>query len=87
MTKAGFTVGGDPRHPICPIHIGDAAAAQSAAAALLQRGIYVIGFSFPVVPKGKARIRVQVSAAHEPQDIDKAVEGFAAVGRQFKIIQ
>jgi glycine C-acetyltransferase len=74
MTSKGFTVGGNPLHPICPIMIGDAAAAQSMAAELLLRGVYVIGFSYPVVPVGKARIRVQISAAHTADDIDLAVD-------------
>jgi glycine C-acetyltransferase len=66
-------------HPIVPIMLGDAVLAQEMAAALLQRGIYVIGFSFPVVPRGKARIRTQISAAHSREDIDFALEKFAEV--------
>ena len=53
---------------------------------MLERGIYVIGFSFPVVPKGQARIRTQMSAAHSPEDIDRAIEAFGAVGRELKVI-
>lgn len=87
MRDAGFAVGGDPRHPICPIHFGEAPAAVQAAGLLLERGIYVIPFSFPVVPRGKARIRVQISAAHSPQDIKLAVDAFAKVGKQVGLLQ
>ena len=69
-------------HPIIPIMLGDATQAQNMAARLLEKGIYVIGFSFPVVPKGQARIRVQVSAAHTPEDIDAAVAAFGEVKRE-----
>ena len=68
-------------HPIVPVMLGDAALASRIADALLQEGIYVIGFSFPVVPKGKARIRTQMSAAHTPAQIDRAVAAFAKVGK------
>ena len=68
-------------HPIVPVMLGDAELATRMADALLQEGIYVIGFSFPVVPKGRARIRTQLSAAHTPQQIDRAVAAFAKVGR------
>ena len=70
MTEAGFTISGE-NHAICPVMLGDAKLASDFASDMLQRGIYVIGFSFPVVPKGKARIRVQISAAHTEEDIDK----------------
>lgn len=86
MTKAGFTLAGDG-HPIIPVMIGDAALAQQMAEKLLERGIYVIGFSFPVVPQGQARIRTQMSAAHSPSDIDRAVEAFTAVGRELGIVE
>jgi glycine C-acetyltransferase len=66
-------------HPIVPIMLGDAVLAQSMAERLLARGIYVIGFSFPVVPRGAARIRVQLSAAHSLEDVDFAIEQFVAV--------
>ncbi len=66
--------------------IGDAALAQKMAEKLLERGIYVIGFSFPVVPKGQARIRTQMSAAHSTDDIDRAVEAFGAVGKELGVI-
>ncbi|NRQ36475.1 glycine C-acetyltransferase [Nonomuraea sp. NN258] len=75
MTKAGFDVlPGD--HPIAPVMIGDAAKAGAMADRLLDLGIYVIGFSYPVVPHGQARIRVQLSAAHSPEDVDRAVAAF-----------
>jgi glycine C-acetyltransferase len=86
MTKAGFTLAGSG-HPIIPVMLGDAALAQQMAAKMLERGIYVIGFSFPVVPKGQARIRTQMSAAHSPEDVDRAVEAFAAVGRELGVVQ
>jgi glycine C-acetyltransferase len=85
MTKLGFTLaGGD--HPIIPVMIGDAALASQMADMLLERGIYVIGFSFPVVPKGQARIRTQMSAAHSATDIDRAVAAFGEVGRELGVI-
>ncbi|NJP93754.1 glycine C-acetyltransferase [Nonomuraea sp. FMUSA5-5] len=75
MTKAGFDIlPGD--HPIVPVMIGDAAEAAAMAERLLDLGIYVIGFSYPVVPHGQARIRVQLSAAHSPEDVDRAVQAF-----------
>ncbi len=85
MTAAGFSLAGAD-HPIIPVMVGDARLAGAMAAALLQRGIYVIGFSFPVVPKGQARIRAQMSAAHTPDQIDQAVEAFTAVGRDLGVI-
>jgi glycine C-acetyltransferase len=75
----------DGVHPITPIMLGDAALAQKMAQRLLEEGIYVIGFSYPVVPKGQARIRVQISAAHTREDLDFAVEKFSAVGRELGI--
>ncbi|XP_021342463.1 2-amino-3-ketobutyrate coenzyme A ligase, mitochondrial-like [Mizuhopecten yessoensis] len=86
MEDAGFTVGGDPAHPICPVMLGDARLASKFADQMLERGIYVIGFSFPVVPKGKARIRVQLSAAHTEQEVDRAVDAFIEIGRQLNVI-
>lgn len=89
MTAAGFTIV-PGTHPISPIMLGhlpnDAKLSQDFANALLQEGIYVIGFYFPVVPKGKARIRVQISAAHEPHHIDFAIEKFTKVGKALNII-
>jgi len=85
MTKAGFTLAG-AGHPIIPVMLGDASLAQAIAAKMLERGIYVIGFSFPVVPKGQARIRTQMSAAHSAADVDRAVEAFVAVGRELRVV-
>jgi glycine C-acetyltransferase len=82
MAEAGFEVS-DAQHPITPIMLGDEKVALDMAAALLEQGIYVIGFAFPVVPKGTARIRVQVSAAHTEEDIRRAVEAFTEVGAKF----
>ncbi|XP_071278933.1 2-amino-3-ketobutyrate coenzyme A ligase, mitochondrial isoform X2 [Agelaius tricolor] len=81
MTTAGFTISGKD-HPICPVMLGDARLASVMAEDMLNRGIYVIGFSYPVVPKGKARIRVQISAVHSDEDIDRCVEAFTQVGRK-----
>jgi glycine C-acetyltransferase len=83
MGKLGFDIL-PGTHPIVPVMLGDAVLAQKMAARLLEKGIYVIGFSFPVVPKGKARIRVQVSAAHSMDDLKFAVEKFAEVKEEFK---
>ncbi|CAB4069092.1 kbl [Lepeophtheirus salmonis] len=85
MTQAGFTLSGDD-HPICPVMIGDAKLASDFADLMLEKGIYVIGFSFPVVPKGKARIRVQISAAHTTDDIDKTVDAFISIGKHLQVI-
>lgn len=86
MTAAGFDIRpGD--HPIVPIMLYDAVLAQNFAAKLLDEGIYVIGFFFPVVPKGQARIRVQLSAAHEQSHLDKAIEGFVKVGRELGVLK
>lgn len=85
MTKAGFTISGQD-HPISPVMLGDAKLAQSFANEMLKHGIYVIGFSFPVVPKGKARIRVQLSAAHTTEEIDRAIAAFTEVGRKLKVV-
>eukprot|EP01125_Pyxidicula_operculata_P013037 TRINITY_DN4304_c0_g1_i1.p1 TRINITY_DN4304_c0_g1~~TRINITY_DN4304_c0_g1_i1.p1 ORF type:complete len:425 (+),score=109.53 TRINITY_DN4304_c0_g1_i1:49-1323(+) len=86
MKKAGFTLKGDPHHPIAPVMIGDAGKATEMANELLKKGIYVIGFSFPVVPKGEARIRVQLSAAHTPDQVRRAIAAFTEVGKQLNII-
>ncbi len=85
MTKLGFKLAGAD-HPIIPVMLGEATLAQEMAARMLKRGIYVIGFSFPVVPKGQARIRTQMSAAHSTADIDRAVDAFAVVGRELGVI-
>jgi len=93
MTAAGFVL--QPGvHPIVPVMManaegpltGDARTAQQLAEGLLEEGIYVIGFSFPVVPRGQARIRVQLSAAHEPEHVDRAVEAFTKVGKRFGLV-
>jgi glycine C-acetyltransferase len=85
MTKAGFAIV-PGEHPICPIMLGDAKLAVDMAARMLQEGIYVIGFCFPVVPKGKARIRVQISAAHEIAQLESAVAAFTKIGKQLGVI-
>lgn len=85
MTAAGFDIlPGD--HPIVPIMLYDAVLSQQFAEQLLSEGIYVIGFYFPVVPKGKARIRVQLSAAHEPEHLDRAIAAFTKVGKALGVI-
>jgi len=86
MRAKGFAIP-DGDHPICPIMLGDAKLAADMARDLLEEGIYVIGFSYPVVPKGKARIRVQVSAAHEPAHLEQAVAAFEHVGRRHGVIR
>jgi glycine C-acetyltransferase len=85
MTQAGFTIKPGV-HPIVPIMLGDAQLANEMARALLAEGIYVIGFSYPVVPKGEARIRVQLSAAHEPEHVDQAIDAFRRVGRRLGVV-
>lgn len=85
MTKAGFDII-PGTHPITPVMLYDAPLAQRFASALLEEGIYVIGFFFPVVPKGKARIRVQISAGHETEHIHKAVAAFTKVGKELGVI-
>jgi glycine C-acetyltransferase len=86
MSKLGFRLAG-AGHPIIPVMLGEAKLATEMADALLKEGIYVIGFSFPVVPKGQARIRTQMSAAHSPEDIDRAIAAFAKVGRAMGAIR
>ncbi len=86
MAQAGFQIV-PGEHPICPIMLGDAKLAVDMARAMLEEGVYVIGFSFPVVPKGKARIRVQISAAHEIPQLETAVAAFAKVGKKLGVIQ
>jgi glycine C-acetyltransferase len=85
MTKAGFDIKSGV-HPIVPIMLYEATVAQEMAAALLEEGIYVIGFFYPVVAKGKARIRVQLSAAHDKEHLDKAIAAFVKVGKAMKVI-
>jgi glycine C-acetyltransferase len=85
MTAAGFAIRTGV-HPIVPIMLGEARLAVEFAARLLAEGIYVIGFSYPVVPKGQARIRVQLSAAHSDTDIDRAIAAFTKVGRDLEVL-
>jgi glycine C-acetyltransferase len=85
MTAAGFDIRPGV-HPIVPIMLGDARLAQGMAEKMLAEGIYVIGFSFPVVPKGQARIRVQISAGHERTHLDRAIEAFTKVGREMGVL-
>jgi len=87
MAAAGFTLMGHADHPIAPVLLGDARLAASFAEEMLRRDVYVIAFSYPVVPKGAARIRTQMSAAHSQEDIDAAVDAFVAVGKQLGVIQ
>jgi len=84
MAKLGFNIL-PGTHPIVPIMIGDAALASRFADAMLEKGVYVIGFSFPVVPKGKARIRTQISAAHSREDLEFAIAAFTEVKRQLQL--
>ncbi|MBA3989162.1 glycine C-acetyltransferase [Aliidiomarina maris] len=85
MTAAGFTLAGAD-HAIIPVMLGDAKLASEMADRLLQEGIYVIGFSFPVVPKGEARIRTQMSAAHSIEQIDRAIDAFTRIGKELGVI-
>jgi glycine C-acetyltransferase len=86
MTAAGFEIRPGV-HPIVPIMLYDAKLAHAVAADLLEAGIYVIGFSYPVVPQGQARIRVQISAAHEPEHLEQAVAAFTRVGRKHSVLR
>ena len=85
MTAAGFTLAGAD-HAIIPVMLGDAKLASEMADRLLAEGIYVIGFSFPVVPKGEARIRTQMSAAHTQEQLDRAIDAFIRIGKELKVI-
>jgi glycine C-acetyltransferase len=85
MTAAGFAIRPGV-HPIVPIMLGDARLAQQMAARMLEEGIYVIGFSFPVVPRGEARIRVQISAAHTREHLDRAIAAFEKVGAELGVL-
>ncbi|CAB3257061.1 unnamed protein product [Arctia plantaginis] len=86
MKAAGLSVAGDD-HPIAPVMVGEAPLAVELARGMLERGIYVVAFSYPVVPKGGARVRVQLSAAHEPLHVRRAVEAFADVSRKIGIVK
>ena len=85
MTGAGFTIGGKD-HPISPVMLGDAVLSQKFSAQLLDEGVYAVGFFYPVVPKGQARIRTQISAAHTREQLDKAIEAFCKVGKNLGVI-
>jgi glycine C-acetyltransferase len=85
IARAGFTIKSGS-HPIVPIMLGDAKLAQDMAARLLDEGVYAVGFFYPVVPKGQARIRVQISAAHTKEDLEFALEKFIKVGKELKVI-
>ncbi|MDW9696922.1 glycine C-acetyltransferase [Sinorhizobium meliloti] len=85
MSGLGFTLAGEG-HPIIGVMLGDAALAQEMAARMLKKGVYVVGFSFPVVPKGQARIRTQMSAAHSEADVRRAIAVFEEVGRELGVI-
>jgi glycine C-acetyltransferase len=85
MQAAGFNIVAGT-HPICPVMLGNAKLAQDFAAQLMHEDIYVVGFFYPVVPYGKARIRVQISAAHEQAHLDKAIQAFIKVGKQLNVI-
>jgi glycine C-acetyltransferase len=86
ITEAGFDIK-NGEHPIVPIMLYDAVVAANFATKLLDEGIYVIGFFYPVVPKGNARIRVQLSAAHEREHLDKAITAFTKVGKELGVIK
>jgi glycine C-acetyltransferase len=85
MAERGFDLK-PGEHPIIPVMLGDAKLATTMADKLLQRGIYVIGFSFPVVPKGEARIRTQMTAGLTREQLDQAVDAFTEVGHELKVI-
>ncbi|MGN6090801.1 MAG: aminotransferase class I/II-fold pyridoxal phosphate-dependent enzyme, partial [Luteibacter jiangsuensis] len=86
MTEAGFDIR-PGQHPIVPVMIYDAKQAQAMASELLEEGIYVTGFFFPVVPQGKARIRTQMSAAHTREHLDRAIAAFTKVGRKLGVLK
>ena len=86
ITKAGFDIK-PGEHPIVPIMLYEAPLAQQFADRLLKKGIYVIGFFYPVVPKGQARIRVQISAAHEREHLEKAINAFTEVGKELGVLK
>jgi glycine C-acetyltransferase len=84
MSQQGFSIL-PGTHPVCPVILGDAALATKFADTMLQKGVYVIGFSYPVVPQGRARIRTQISAAHSRQDLDMAIDAFASVKKELGV--
>ncbi|MCW1885270.1 glycine C-acetyltransferase [Luteolibacter flavescens] len=85
MASTGFTIAGKD-HPISPVMLGDAALSQQFADKLLEKGVYAIGFFYPVVPQGKARIRTQISAAHTKEQLDKGIEAFVSTGKELGVI-
>jgi glycine C-acetyltransferase len=85
MTRAGFQLTGNG-HPIIPVMVGDARVATEMSDRMLDEGVYVVGFSYPVVPQGKARIRTQMSAGHTEADLDRAIAAFVKVGRTLGVI-
>ena len=85
MNQLGFTLKGES-HPITPVMLGDAEIAQKMSAALLEKGLYAVGFFYPVVPKGQARIRLQLTSEHSKKQLDKAIEIFEEVGKSLKVI-
>ena len=87
MEKLGFNLGGDGKHAITPVMLGEEKLAQEMAKELFKKGIYVRGFTYPVVPKGKARIRVQISAAHTKEQMDKTITAFEQVGKQMGVLK
>ena len=86
MTALGFQLAGQ-NHPIIPVMLGDAKLTQVFAQKMLEEGIYVIGFFYPVVPQGSARIRTQMSVAHSLENIDRAVAAFEKVGKELNVIR
>lgn len=86
MTEAGFEMAG-AGHPICPVMLGDAVLSQKMSARLLELGVYAMGFFYPVVPKGKARIRTQISAAHTREQLDRAIDAFCKAGQELGVIK
>jgi glycine C-acetyltransferase len=85
ITKLGYKIL-EGIHPIVPIMLGEAAIAQDMSAALLKAGVYIKGLWFPVVPRGEARLRAQISAAHTKKDLDRALDVFETVGKKMKVI-
>jgi glycine C-acetyltransferase len=86
MSKAGFTLAGAD-HPIIPVMLGDAPVAADMAERMMAKGVYVTAFAYPVVPKGQARIRTQMSAGHSPEDVDRCIAAFVEVGREMGIVK
>ena len=85
MKALGFSLKGDT-HPITPVMLGDAAVAQKMSKELLEQGLYAVGFFYPVVPQGQARIRLQITSEHKKEQLDKALEIFETIGKSLKII-